>query len=69
MHRQQQSNETTAKKVQDVVRRLEEGLFKTAATKVCYLCFVYVNITRTAGHRLSKCFSNFRAEIYLCIMS
>lgn len=39
MHRRQQSNEGNTKKLMDLVKRLEDGLFKTASSKVCYLPF------------------------------
>lgn len=39
----QQAHEKPPKKVMDIVKRLEEGLFKSASTKVCYfLFFMYV---------------------------
>ena len=38
MKRVQQSRGITENKMSDIVRRLEEGLFKMAAMKVSYFC-------------------------------
>ena len=38
MQRQQQAHDIQPKRVLDIVRRLDEGLFRNAATKVSYSC-------------------------------
>lgn len=41
MQRRQPSHEVPQKKLMDLVKRLEEALFKSAKTTVCYvLCFL-----------------------------
>lgn len=37
MQRRQQSPEGSTKRMVDIVKRLEDGLFKSASTMVCYL--------------------------------
>lgn len=39
MQRRQQTHEVSSKKMVDLVKRLEEALFKSATTTVCYILF------------------------------
>ncbi|KAL0289036.1 UNVERIFIED_CONTAM: Histone acetyltransferase HAC1 [Sesamum calycinum] len=41
MQRRQQSHEVSTKKMIDLVKRLEEGLFKSATTKACYFFILF----------------------------
>lgn len=45
----QQAHEKPPKKVMDIVKRLEEGLFKSASTKVCYFSSVLYLVERVSA--------------------